>query len=327
MLSAARPTGLSFAAVIAASALLVLAGCASRRLDAPPIIERSAELRPARPDAAPGALTVPVDGRGQTYVVQRGDTIFSIASQFGQTPRDLATWNALDERMTLGVGQILRVTPPDGVPVATTQAVGSATVEQRALGAPAPAGVPLPAAASGATAPQKTGPLGIKRAYSEAALAELSKPDAGSSTPAAPLQPAPAGDGPKPADSLPGDATVAWAWPAPGKVIASFAEGRSKGVDIAGKTGDAVLSAADGRVLYVGSGVRGYGNLVIVKHNANVVSVYAHNRANLVKEQDAVKKGQKIAEMGNSDADQVKLHFEIRNLGKPVDPQKYLPER
>ena len=327
MLPAARSIKPPFAAVFAAFALVVMAGCASRRLDTPPIIDRSAELRPAKPDATPGAVTASVDGRGQTYTVQRGDTIFNIARQFGQTPRDLVAWNGLDERMIVAVGQTLRVTPPDAAPVATTQAVGSATVEQRPLGVPAPSVVPLPPAASGATAPQKTGPLGVKRPFSEAALADLSKPDAGSAAPPAAVQAAPTADAQKPADAAGADAPVAWAWPAPGKVVEGFAEGKSKGVDIAGKTGEAVLAAADGRVLYVGSGVRGYGNLVIVKHNANIVSVYAHNRANFVKEQDAVKKGQKIAEMGSSDSDQVKLHFEIRNLGKPVDPQKYLPER
>ena len=109
--------------------------------------------------------------------------------------------------------------------------------------------------------------------------------------------------------------------------MAGFDELKNKGVDIAGRAGDPVLAAADGRVVYAGSGLRGYGNLVILKHNNTFLTAYAHNQSLLVKEDQAVKQGQKIAEMGSSDADRVKLHFEIRRLGKPVDPARYLPAR
>jgi lipoprotein NlpD len=109
--------------------------------------------------------------------------------------------------------------------------------------------------------------------------------------------------------------------------LAGFDELKNKGVDIAGRAGDPVLAAADGRVVYAGSGLRGYGNLVILKHNNTFLTAYAHNQSLLVKEDQAVKQGQKIAEMGSSDADRVKLHFEIRRLGKPVDPARYLPAR
>ena len=114
-------------------------------------------------------------------------------------------------------------------------------------------------------------------------------------------------------------------WPARGNVLAGFDESKNKGLDIAGKAGDPVLAAADGRVVYAGAGLRGYGNLIILKHNNTFLSAYAHNQTLLVKEDQVIKRGQKIAEMGNSDADQVKLHFEIRRQGKPVDPAKYLP--
>jgi lipoprotein NlpD len=110
-------------------------------------------------------------------------------------------------------------------------------------------------------------------------------------------------------------------------VIAGFDEVKNKGLDIAGKLGDAVLATADGKVVYAGSGLRGYGNLVIIKHNETFLSAYAHNQTLLVKEDQTVTKGQKIAEMGQSDADKVKLHFEIRRQGKPVDPAQYLPKR
>ncbi|PQA84339.1 peptidase [Limnohabitans sp. TS-CS-82] len=118
---------------------------------------------------------------------------------------------------------------------------------------------------------------------------------------------------------------VNFQWPTRGNLIAGFDEAKNKGLDIAGKAGDPVLAAADGRVVYAGAGLRGYGNLIILKHNNTYLTAYAHNQTLLVKEDQAIKRGQKIAEMGNSDADQVKLHFEIRRQGKPVDPAKYLP--
>ena len=116
-------------------------------------------------------------------------------------------------------------------------------------------------------------------------------------------------------------------WPASGTLLAGFDEARNKGFDISGKAGDPVLAAADGRVVYAGAGLRGYGNLIILKHNNIFLTAYAHNQALLVKEDQSVRKGQKIAEMGSTDADRVKLHFEVRRQGKPVDPARYLPAR
>lgn len=123
------------------------------------------------------------------------------------------------------------------------------------------------------------------------------------------------------------DEGLGFAWPATGTVVAGFDEAKNKGLDIAGKAGDPVLAAADGQVVYAGAGLRGYGNLIILKHNNTFLTAYAHNQALLVKEDQKVRKGQKIAEMGKTDADRVKLHFEIRRQGKPVDPAKYLPAR
>ena len=120
---------------------------------------------------------------------------------------------------------------------------------------------------------------------------------------------------------------VDFIWPASGSLIAGFDESRNKGYDISGKAGDPVIAAADGRVVYAGAGLRGYGNLIILKHNNTYLTAYAHNQSLLVKEDQSVKKGQKIAEMGSTDADRVKLHFEVRRQGKPVDPSRYLPSR
>ena len=130
-----------------------------------------------------------------------------------------------------------------------------------------------------------------------------------------------------PASSAVTEDDIAWIWPAQGQVLAGFDEAKNKGLDIAGKAGDTVVASADGRVVYAGAGLRGYGNLIILKHNNTFLTAYAHNQTLLVKEDQSVRKGQKIAEMGNSDADRVKLHFEIRRQGKPVDPAKYLPAK
>ena len=123
------------------------------------------------------------------------------------------------------------------------------------------------------------------------------------------------------------DDDLTWAWPAAGPVVAPFDDAKTKGLAIGGKAGDPVFAAADGRVVYAGSGLRGYGNLVIVKHNANYLTAYAHNQTLLVKEDQIVKRGQKIAEMGSTDTDRVQLHFEIRKQGKPIDPSRLLPPR
>ena len=123
------------------------------------------------------------------------------------------------------------------------------------------------------------------------------------------------------------DTELGFIWPANGTILAGFDEVKNKGLDIGGTAGSPVLAAADGRVVYVGAGLRGYGNLIILKHDNVFLTAYAHNQTLLVKEDQSVQKGQKIAEMGNSDADRVKLHFEVRRQGKPVDPARYLPVR
>lgn len=153
-------------------------------------------------------------------------------------------------------------------------------------------------------------------------------PIAGVDKPAAAAVPAQPPSAPaNPAVPATPDDDIAWIWPTSGTVLAGFDEVKNKGMDIAGSAGDPVLASADGRVVYAGAGLRGYGNLIILKHNNTYLTAYAHNQVLLVKEDQTVRKGQRIAEMGNSDADRVKLHFEIRRLGKPVDPSKYLPSR
>jgi len=270
---------------------------------------------------APTEVTVPLGH----YMVKTGDTLVRIGLDTGQNWRDIARWNNIDNPNVLEVGQVLRVIPPASeAGAATARPVAPAPRgESRPLEArPAPAAsaaVPGPVAVAPAAPPASAPPV-VPAAAPAAAVAAPSAPSA---TPASPAPPAPS---PPPA-AREGDGEVAWAWPAAGPVTMAFDEARSKGLSIAGRPGDPVLAAADGRVIYAGSGLRGYGNLVIVKHNATYLSAYAHNQSLLVKEDQVVRRGQKIAEMGSSDTDRVQLHFEVRRQGKPVDPARVLPAR
>lgn len=311
-------------------ATMLLAGCSTPMRTAP-IVDRTHDHKKLVEASKPTA-TKPVDANG-FYTVKKGDTLFHIALDFGQNYRDLVAWNNLENANDIKVGQVLRVLPPAAeVGGAQTSSVATTSgIEVRSLSS-AP---PVQANAVVNAAPNKIGPLGNKIPYSETALAELQKPDAASYTvaPASPTasvitqgdnQVAKETDANNAANS--DDKNISWIWPADGKLVGTYDDGR-KGIDIAGKLGQPVLAASSGKVMYAGSGIRGYGNLVIVKHTNNLLSAYAYNRAILVKEGQTVNKGDKIAEMGNSDADAVKLHFEIRQQGKPVDPTKFLPSR
>lgn len=286
--------------------VLALAACAAR---APaPVVDRTAPVPRPATAAAPKAPEKPAEAAVRTHVVKKGETLVGIALQYGLDYRELAGWNGVTNPNLLAVGQVLSLQAPAAVPlvsggsVATPLAGASPSVEVRPLAN---------------SDKLKVEPRGVKLPYSDKALAQLGgepdpKPAAEAAATAVPG--APASDGDK----------VDWAWPAKGKVVATFTDA-NKGIDIAGKKGDPVLASAGGRVVYSGTGLRGYGKLVILKHNESWLSAYAHNEKLLVNEGDVVKKGQKIAEMGASDTDSVKLHFEIRKSGSPVDPAKFLP--
>ena len=289
----------------------LLSGCGTTGVQAP-VVER-------HPSSSSAAASDPRDRDPAYYTVKRGDTLLRIALEHGQNYRDLVAWNDLSNPNDIKVDQVLRVLPPNGdTGGAQTSAIVMPPVTEIKPAAP--------------VVPKKTGPRGEKRAYSDATLAEL-RADGGSAdvkpapAPAAVVATAPAAAAAAPAAAAPGDEKISWMWPSEGKVIGTFDEGKNKGVDIAGKAGQQVVAAGAGKVMYAGSGIRGYGNLVIVKHSNSLLSAYAHNRSILVKEGQNVNKGQAIAEMGDSDADRVKLHFEIRQQGKPVDPSKFLPNR
>lgn len=309
--------------VVLAMLPALITACTTTRHTAP-IVERPIGVK--QPDVT-RVSTAPLSGirsndRG-FYTVRKGDTLIQIALDFGQNYRDLVAWNNLANPNDIKVDQVLRVIPPESSAQTGTVATSSG-VEVRPLSSVA-------SAAAGVTSNKST-PRGDKRTYSESALAELQKPDANSTSPSAPVtaKTEPIKTVEKAPDVQSGtvsdDDNLSWIWPVDGKIISGFSEGK-RGIDIAGKLGQPVVAAGSGKVLYAGSGIRGYGNLVIVKHSSNLLSAYAHNKTIFVKEDQNVSKGQKIAEMGNSDADEIKLHFEIRQQGKPVDPSKFLPSR
>ena len=315
---------------------MLLAGCVSQP-PAPTVDRSSGQMRPS-------AAATP-SGPGY-YTVKRGDTLYRIALEHGQDYKDVAAWNSITNPGSIREGQVLRVAPPGsapaaaGGPVVAQPVVTAPVVETQSLDAPVPGKV----ASTPATAPTtssdglKREPRGGKEPYSDEAYARLNRAgDTAPKTTLAAVDPKPEAKTEPPPEVKPepraepaaptGPDDVAWQWPSSGKVTNGYSDGGNKGLDFGGKAGDPVLAAAEGKVVYAGAGLRGYGELVIVKHNPTFLSAYAHNRKILVKEGQQVTRGQKIAEMGNTDSESVKLHFEIRKQGKPIDPSLYLPKR
>ena len=303
------------AGTLAVLALVVAGGCMTR--PPAPVSDRTQPTtQPVAKPALPAARET--DVLPDTYTVKKGDTLYVIALDHGLDYKELAQWNAIDDPNKIRVGQQLRLRATPSVAVATPL-VTPPGVQGRAVGgvpAPAPAGV------GGAVIAQ---PKGVKVPYSDQAYAQMQgQPQVKPAEPAvAKIEPRPEE---RPAASADDDEKIDWGWPAAGKLLSTFNESTNlKGIGIAGKLGQSVVASAPGNVLYSGDGIRGYGKLVIIKHNKAFLSVYAHNSQLLVKEGQTVIKGQKIADMGASDADQVRLHFEIRRFGKPIDPLKLLP--
>ena len=302
MVFCSMPCGITNTRWLLLLVLAALAACNSAPVRRAPVEDRSSpvsaspaqEVALAKPAAAavsPAAAAVPLPpgsenaGKPGYYTVKPGDTLARIGLEAGQSYREIARWNGLDNPNRIEAGQVIRVVPPgQSDDAVVTKPVASGKIMA----------APLPAAGASAAVP--TRPVTL--------------------TPVPIAAPALS------------DEDITFIWPAKGEIVTGFDEAKNrKGVDVGGAAGDPVLAAADGEVVYAGAGLRGYGNLIILKHNKTYLSAYAHNQSLLVKEGSSVRQGQKIAEMGNSDADQVKLHFEVRKLGKPVDPTKYLPAR
>ena len=337
---------------------LLVSGCASTKATAP-VIERASQAKKATAKSK-----VASDWRPQAYTVQKGDTLYGIALEHGFDYKEVAEWNGIEPPYTIRIGQQLKLASATQSTVVVTPLKSAMGVETRPSGEEGmlktqPKAIKQPYAPQGDSDPLRAKARALKDSDSlraearERSYAESYAPQGDSDFPraearekshaiqseklpaqaeAAPVKPVPIEENEHPAEkkedaSVDDDERIDWSWPAAGKVIAGFneASGAGKGLDIGGKSGQPVFAAAPGKVVYSGSGLRGYGKLVIIKHSKIYLSAYAHNNQILVKEGQNVTKGQKIAEMGNSDADQIKLHFEIRRFGKPVDPMKYLP--
>jgi lipoprotein NlpD len=276
-----RAAGLACIVIVAVS----VAGCTTRRWA--PVVDRGRSAPPAASAAQPVSPG--------SYMVKRGDTLYSIALDNGADYREVAQWNGLDDPTRISIGQVLRVRPPeDRSAVQVAPARGAGRVEARPLDS-----APSQGRGDGNA---KTEPKAVRLPYSRENVAILSKEDRPD-----------------------GGEAIAFIWPAKGKILAGFAEPRSKGIDIEGRIGDPVVAAAAGRVTYSGTGIPGLGKLVVIKHDNGFITVYAHNKDILVKEQQSVARGQKIAEIGSTDAERPKLHFQIRKGSAAVDPMRYLP--
>jgi lipoprotein NlpD len=284
----------------------LITGCASRGYRAP-VVDRGDATRRSAAEAARTRGQHEKDWRPEVYVVQKGDTLYSIAFNYGFDYHELADLNHIEDPSLISIGQEIHLFPGRSSSASMVEVKPIETL-------------------------LKEQPKVVKYAYSEAAMVQIekvqeqkpghamvanleSKPDTKPDAKAA------ADEGDEADESVQG-----WTIPAQGKVIGEFSEtANRKGIDIAGTLGQPVYASAAGKVVYSGSGLRGYGKLIIIKHNKTYLSAYAHNDKVLVKEGESVTRGQKIAAMGNTDASEVKLHFEVRRFGKPVDPAKYLP--
>jgi lipoprotein NlpD len=252
-----------------------------------------------------------------TRMVVHGDTLYSIAWETGRDYRELAKWNHIPPPYTIKPGQELRVMPPavEKTPTALASAKPAVAKDKPANKT---ASKPSPSSASKSATVVVPTPT-VPKPVTAKVDTSKSKNDTRAKTKTETV---------KSPDKVKAGAGGSWSWPADGQILKRYSDGdASKGLDIGGTRGQSVRAAAGGRVVYQGSGLRGYGQLIIIKHSDEFLSAYAHNDRIYVKEGDVVKRGQKIADMGSTGTDRVKLHFEIRRQGVPTDPLKYLPTR
>ncbi len=315
--------------------LFLLIGCETTKAPAPVTERTVSPQKTVGVDSVAGEKQV-----DRYYVVQKGDTFYSIALKHGIDQRELAEWNNITDPTSIKPGQRINLSVP------------SKQAEPALYALPRQSEMPLidsgrdfshgTTSLSGTSTGQdlaiqkvKTYPKALKLPYSEQNMARLqysvnpafnqnssdySSIGGGSGTR---IENAETFIKPN-TEKILNVSQEDWIWPTTGAILSSFSS-NSKGLKISGQQGQSIVATAAGEVVYSGNGLRGYGNLIIIKHDDALLSAYAHNSKLLVKEGDAVDQGQKIAEMGNTDTDQPQLHFEIRRYGKPVDPLKYLP--
>lgn len=293
-----------------------------------PVNDLTSTRMATRPEA-PHPIAPSTNG---LYTVQRGDTLYAIAFANGLDYRQLAIWNHLESAARIQVGQVLRLTPP-------SDGVETMPLDDDSAPRAQPLAEPL----------VLSEPQAVLLPYSEANWVQVSSPHPVVAVAPAAVKPAPVPATPPSAEPVTASTTApttaptttpattpatalgngpveTWLWPAEGTLVGRFGAAGGKGIDIVGPRNTPVLAVAPGKVVYSGSGLRGYGQLLIIKHAGEYLSAYAHNERILVKEGDIVTAGERIALMGDSDADRVELHFEIRRYGKPLDPLNYLPE-
>ena len=295
------------AALFAGAAVAaLLSGCSSLEPAPVPIVDRS-DYSEASSRAGSTTGTSLIRDSGRTHVVAPGDTLYNISVRYGLDSGELARLNAVSDPTQLRLGQVLHL--PESVREPRTPVVAGGVRVSRVTTGDTSQTSTAAKPAEETAASTSTGAVPAEKA------AETAAGGASAQTPAKTEAQAPV--------VVPGTRML---WPARGNIIADYAK-NGKGLDIGGTAGSVVVAAADGTVLFVGDGVKGYGNLVIVKHSPTLVTAYGHNSKVVVKLNDKVKAGQKIAEMGSTDADQTMLRFEVRDKGKPVDPMKYLAPR
>lgn len=295
----------SAAGAAALGCLLALAGCSSLPSGSVPVEDRSIYSDGARSESARPAALGSVRDSGRTHQVAYGDTLYNISARYGLDTRELAQLNGISDPTQLRLGQVLHL--PESVTEPKPMTIASGVRISRLEAADPPAETtPAPAADAeqGSAPAEKTSLTNTPSEPSKEASAAVQTTK--------PIQPA-----------VPGTKLI---WPARGPILSDFAK-NGKGLDIGGKVGSIVVAAGAGQVLFVGDGVKGYGNLVIIKHSPTIVTAYGHNSKIVVKVGQSVKAGQKIAELGQSDASEPMLRFEVRDKGKPVDPMRFMAPR
>ncbi len=328
---------------IVLSIFLLMTACESN--PPAPVIDRMPQTgKPKLPVAKPVVKPVASskDWRPDNHTVKKGDTLFAIGLEYGLDYKEIAAANNILPPYAIKIGQAINLTSfktkialPDTSKTEDGVVISPIQTEPAIVGKQTTAEKPI----ASAVTPVLSEPKAMREAYSIEALnrkpnktitqkpviAATSEPKPAETKPSEPKPTEAKPSEPKPTEAKTSDEeSITWTWPTQGKVVAGFNEASNKGIDIAGSPGQAISSASGGKVIYSGSDLRGYGKLVIIKHNKTYLSVYAHNSKIVVKEGQSVFTGQKIAEMGNTDSNTVKLHFEIRRLGKSVDPAKYL---